>query len=265
MTFRLSVLASVLALGAVVAVPRAALANPHALPFTYPYETSLQGAVEVEQYLDLTPVRVDRDLPDGSTDTVHSFGAALTTELEYGLSDRLELAWYFAFKQEASAEPAMEFDGVKQRLRLRLAEEGQWPVNVGLYLETAEMHDELELEEKVLLSRRFNALNLMANLWVEQEYNYQDKKMEHIFNPTLGAAYELSPNFSLGLEYWARGNFDEKLSQAHHYVGPTFLAQGETAWISLGTYLRLDDLGVAPPVDDPFGRIWFRTIIGIPL
>ena len=33
-----------------------ALANPRVLPFTYPYESLAQGGLEIEQFVDLTPV-----------------------------------------------------------------------------------------------------------------------------------------------------------------------------------------------------------------
>jgi len=243
-----------------------AQANPRALPFTYPYETSLQGTLEVEQYLDLVPVRVERQLPDGTLEGVWSLGSTLQTELEYGLTDRLELGWYFVFKQEASTNPTLTFDGVKQRLRLRLAEEGEWPINVGLYLEVAELHDELEIEEKILLSRRFGALNVMSNLWVEQEYKIQEDEMEYIYNPTFGLAYQLIPAFSLGAEYWVRGHFGEKFADdAKHYLGPALMVQAEAAWLSLGTYLRLDHFSDDAVVDDKYGKIWFRALIGIHL
>ncbi|HEX2878101.1 MAG TPA: hypothetical protein VHO25_01065 [Polyangiaceae bacterium] len=249
-----------------LALTQTAHANPRATPFTYPYETTPQGALEVEQYVDMTPVRVAQELPDGTLEGTWSLGSVLQTELEYGLSERLELGWYFVFKQNGSRNPALTFDGVKQRLRLRLAEAGEWPVNVGLYLEAAELHDELELEEKILLSRRFGPLNVATNLWIEQEYIIPDDAVKHIYNPTAAIAYEVIPAFSLGLEYWLRGHFGRKFSDdAKHYLGPTFLAQAEAAWLSLGAYLRLDHFSRDALVDDPYGKVWFRTVIGIDL
>lgn len=245
---------------------KTAQANPHALPFTYPYETSLEGAIEVEQYVDMTPVRLAREQPDGTVEGVWGLGSVLQTELEYGLTDRLELGWYFQFKQDAALDPSLTFDGVKQRLRLRLAEAGEWPVNVALYLEVAELHDELELEEKILLSRRFGSLNILANLWIEQEYVIPDDEVEHIYNPTAGGYYEITPAFAMGVEYWLRGHFGEKFSDdAKHYLGPTFMVQSERAWLSIGSYLRLDHFSRDAVVDDPYGKVWFRSAIGIDL
>ena len=252
-----------------------ASANPRPLPFSYPYQTLPAEKFEVEQYVDMVPVRVAREKPDGTQEGVYSLRSVLQTELEFGLSDRLEFGWYFVFQQGASATtPFMRFQGVKQRLRLRLSEEGLWPVNVGLYLEVAEFHDEFEVEEKILLSRRFGPLNAVVNLWVEQEYYFQTRETKFIYNPTAGLSYELSPKAMIGVEYWARGRFDandpsdlqtgvtDAPTGGRHYVGPTFLAQSGELWLSLGAYLRLDALGDSPVVNDPYGKLWFRALIG---
>lgn len=254
-----------------------ALANPRPLPFTYAYPTLPAGKFEFEQYVDLVPVRVSKELPDGSAQGVMSLRSVLQTELEYGITDRLELGWYFVFRQGASAEsPFLRFDGIKQRLRYRLAEEGEWPINVGLYLEVAEFHNEIEVEEKILLSRRFGRLNLIANLWVEQEYYFQTGETKFIYNPTVGATFELSPHFTVGAEYWARGRFDSKRgptdldgssdapTATRHYVGPTLLVQSGEYWLSAGAYVRLDGLSSGnTEIGEPYGRVWVRAIIGI--
>ena len=247
-------------------LPWLALANPRPLPYSYPYETLAAQKFEIEQYADLVPVRVARENPDGTLSGVFSLRSVLQTELEYGITDRLELGWYFVFQQGASAaEPTLRFEGVKQRLRLRLAEEGEWPINVGLYLETAEFHDELEVEEKLLLSKRLGSVNLVANLWVAQEYAFQTNETELLYNPTLGATYEFSPHLIVGAEYWARGAFGESLADTKHYLGPTLLLQSGEVWLSAGTYFRLDRLGSNLEVDDPYGKLWVRALIGIGL
>jgi hypothetical protein len=259
-------------------LPSFAEGNPRPLPFSYPYETLPRGKFEIEQYVDMVPMRVARENPVGTEEGVFGVRSVLQTELEYGITDRLEFGWYFVVRQGASANtPFLRFQGVKQRLRLRLAEEGEWPVNVGLYLELAEFHNEFELEEKILLSRRFGSLNLVANLWVEQEYYFQTDKPKFIYNPTVGATYELAPNFIVGAEYWARGRCDSRrgptdinrtndaTTATYHYVGPTFLAQSGEVWMSVGAYVRLDDIASDYVVGEPFGKVWIRTLIGVGL
>jgi hypothetical protein len=255
-----------------------ASANPHPLPFSYPYETLPEGKVEIEQYMDFVPVRVERENPDGTLDGVWGVRSVLTTEMEMGLTDHLEAGFYFQFRQGASSgTPFLRFDGVKQRLRYRFAETGEWPVDVGVYVELAELQNELELEEKILLSKRLGDVVLVANLWVEQEWYFQDRVTKYIYNPTVGAAYEISPTFHVGLEYWARGRFDDASDDpanadgsdapttSHHYLGPTFLYQKGPVFFSLGVYARMDNLGDTATVGDQYGKIWLRSIVGLEL
>ena len=259
-------------------VPALATANPRPLPFSYPYETLPSGKLEVEQYTDLIPILVARENTDGTLDGVFSVRSILQTEIEYGLTDHIEVSWYFVFRQGASATtPFLQFSGVKQRVRFRLAETGEWPVDVGVYLELAEFHDELEFEEKLLLSRRFGAVTAVANLWIEQEYYFQSGDTKHIYNPTAGVTYELSPKAIVGLEYWGRGRFDDAEdvtdmtgvtdapTRTHHYLGPTFLAQSGKLFFSLGAYVRLDRLTGSQTAGDPYGKLWFRSVIGVEL
>jgi hypothetical protein len=262
---------ALLALGA-VGVAGASGATPHPLPFSYPYATLPAGATEAEQYVDLIPVRVARELP-GSTESVPAIRSALTTELEVGLTDHLELAWYFAFEQSAAAAgPALRFSGIKQRLRYRFAEEGEWPVDLGVYLEVAELYAEIEIEEKILISRRFGRFTAASNLWIEQEYFFQRSTWKHVYHPTLGVSFEASPRVSPGIEYWVRGTFDEAPAEAgelaekpHHYLGPTLLLQMGETFLSLGAYARLDEFGKAQAPSDPWGKLWVRALIGVGL
>lgn len=284
MTFRCTSKALVaLVLAAISSLGRSAAANPHPLPFSYPYQTLPAGKIEVEEIADLVPMRVARERADGTRDAVTAVRSRLQTEIELGITDRLELGLYFAFRQGATADtPALRFEGIKQRLRYRIAEEGDLPVDLGVYFEVAEFYNELEFEQKVLVSRRFGYLTAVANLWVEQEYYFQDQDWKLVYNPTAGVVYELSPSFMLGLEYWMRGRFDaddsaaagspdsgssgssgDSPSGARHYAGPTFLLQSGEAWWSTGVYARLDHLGESALAEDPYGKLWIRTIVGL--
>ncbi len=264
-----------LAAVAVTALASPALANPHPNPYSYPYATLPADKVEIEQYTDLTPVRVERENPDGTVDGVFSLRWVLQTELELGLTDRLELGIYFQWQQGASSDtPFLRFSGLKQRLRYRFAETGELPVDIGIYGEIAEFHDEVEFEEKILLERRFDDFSVVANLWVEQEYYFQTGETKYIYNPTLAANYQVSPKLFLGGEYWTRGRFDRASSTdmsvdapttGHHYLGPTLLYQTGMIFLSLGVYARLDGIAKSAAVDDPYGKLWVRSIVGLEL
>lgn len=252
-----------------------ARANPKAAPFTYPYMTLQKGAAEFEQYVDLSPMRMAREDPDGTTE-VTSVRSILQTELEYGITDRLEFGFYLMFKQGAAPNvPFMRFQGIKQRLRYRFVDPGRWPIDVGLYLELAIFHNEFELEQKVILSKRFGRFVATANLWIEQEYYWQTKEFKLLYNPTLALTYEFSPNFMLSFEGWIRGRLDERRGPSdfdnrsdspintNPYVGPAAMVQSGRFWFTVGAYARMRQPGRYTGLADPWGPFWLRTLVGI--
>jgi len=257
---------------------RSAGATPVPLPFTYPYETLQKGEGEDELYGDMTPLRVQAAPADPTRGRIWEPAYVLQNELEYGVSDRVELAFYQVM--EASPQDgggnSMTFDGFKYRARIRLAEAGQLPVDVALYFELETLHDEVSLEEKVILAKRFGAFHWMTNLWVEQELNrpWDDgqRNADFVINPTMGMTYEVAPWFQPGLEDWARGTFggtqlspvDGRNKQVHDFLGPTFHFNWGKVWFSLGAYANLSSMN-KPEYGAAYGPVWFRTLLGFNL
>jgi len=236
----------------------AAHANPRPLPFTYPTDSLSRGAIEIEQFVDLTPVRID----DGSKPSFAPL-TQFTTEVEVGLTDRLELGLYFAFFDDFTA---FHWDAIKQRLRYRFADPGEWPIDVAVYLELAEEFDAFEIEAKLLLQRRIGRVTIDVNLWAEREFFWAGGGV-WVLNPTAGVTYQVRPWFNIGLEYWGHGEFggDENgFNEAfHHFVGPAFMVQAGNFWWTVAPYVRLDgfDRGALP--GDEFGRVWIRSVVGL--
>jgi len=197
----LSTAAVVAASMATAALAPDAHANPRPLPFTYQSESLAQGTGEVEQFIDFVPVRV----LNGAANPAWYNATQLQTEIEYGVTDKLELAIYFMFVPSVGADRSMTQptltmgNGMSQRLRYRFADPGAWPVDVAVYGEVTENEREIELEAKVILQRRFGRLRLITNLWAEREF-YFTGEQEWVLNPTAGATVELSPRFHIGLE-----------------------------------------------------------------
>lgn len=250
--------------------PGVALANPRALPFTYPYATLPKGSVEVEAYVDLDPVRALSTSTGASTFFVAS---QLQAEFEVGLSDHVELGLYATTVPRASetfaAQPILpEGNGAKQRIRGRVAEEGAWPIDVALYGEVVENEREIELEAKAILARRIGNLHVDLNLSAELELYYSGSQ-EVVFNPSAGVTYQVAPLFHPGLEYWVRAELPIGAPRTgfnrgpHHYVGPAMMFNFGRAWWSAGAYYRLSDIGHQLEPGDAFGPLWFRTIVGL--
>jgi hypothetical protein len=249
-------------------------ANPMPLPYTYTYPTLPKGDAEVEQYVDLTPVKAYD--PNGNVQPY--LASQMQTEFEYGITDHLELGLYIAFQPPAPAgytdtATLTEGTGAKERLRYRFAEEGELPIDLALYGEVVEFGDELELEGKILLQKRFGDLVIAANLWgeVEKEYASPANEVDWVANPTLGATYQVTPVFHLGVEGWMRGEWpSSKPPRAfelgpHEFVGPTFMLNFGRIWWSTGAYLRVDDIQHTMAPLDNYGPVWVRTIIGFGL
>jgi len=246
-----------------------AQANPRPLPFTYQTETLAKGTGEIEQFIDFNPVRAR----DGTGEVWYN-SMQLQTEIEYGITDRLELALYFMFVPTVSPDRIAQIpqpligNGSAQRLRYRLADPQAWPIDVAVYGEVTENEREIELEAKIILQRRFGRLRLITNLWAEHEFYFNGER-EWVINPTLGATVELSPRFHVGMEGWLRAEFpDESETRVfnlgpHVYVGPAFMVNFGPVWFATGAYLRVTDLNRDVQINDQYGRIWVRTVAGL--
>lgn len=227
----------------------AAHATPRPFPYTYQYATTPAGQVEVEQYVDVTPGEV---VVDGEEVTRLGFG--LQTELEVGLSDHWEAAIYVVSAQPAGGP--FELRGLKERVRGRFAEEGELPVDIGIYLEAIQYTDALELEQKLIIAKRAGAFEMALNLTVEEEVPWVGGETEVELAPSLGLGWAFSPMFTLGLEYRFEGETEE-LGEADHWLGPTLHFAHRDDFVTLGVYGHL-----AGATDADLGA---RLIVGIGL
>jgi hypothetical protein len=246
------------------------MATPKPLAFSYSYETLPKGETEVELYGDLTPTVA---ISSATGSSVGYLKPEFQLEAEYGITDQLELGFYVTLAPEPGeslvATPStVQANGLKQRLRYRFAEAGEWPLDVGLYFELVENVRELELEAKVILQRRFGLVRLIANLAAELEL-YFDGRREWVLAPTAGATFEVRPWLHLGLEYWMRAELPARAGVfnlgPHHYLGPVVNLNFGRVWWTTGVYVRGNDFGRPMQTGDGFGAVWVRTILGVGL
>jgi hypothetical protein len=259
---------------AVLSVAAPAAANPRPLPFTYPHEQLVEGATELEQFIDFTPVKAR----DGTTADPTGYGSfQFQTEFEHGLTDRLELGLYVFYAPTSSSftdvPRPFQGNGMKQRLRYKLADTGAWPIDVSLYGELVESDTEFEIEAKLILQRRFGLARIMANMTAEQEFEYEGDK-DLVISPSAGATFEITPAIQPGFEWWMRAEYKEEDAPAvrpfafgpHQYIGPVVMLQFGPLWWTNGFYLRVSDFNrpLSPsPVDAiAYGHFWMRSVIG---
>ncbi len=166
-------------------------------------------------------------------------------------------------------------NGLKQRLRYRINEEpDSVPVvgNVGVYGEITENEREVELEAKVLLEQRVGFLRIAANLSAEYEMYFNGQR-EIVLNPSAGATYEITPRYHVGLEGFMRAEYPLNQAPAVRtfglgpavYAGPAFLLAFDKVWWSFGAYARFTGIGHDLEPGEPFGRFYFRSVVGFDL
>lgn len=255
----------------------AASANPRSLPFTYTSDQNAAGDVEIEQFVDVAP-RKALTASSSSGAGEWFMPAAFQTEIEIGITDRLELGLYMTFVPAPSDgyEGYGFFPGVgnglKQRLRYALATPGEWPLDVSLYGELTENDREIELEAKVILQRRIGELRIAANLSSEYEMYFNGQR-EWVLNPSAGVTYEVTPNFHLGIDSWLRAEYPTNPEPAsrtfglgpHVYAGPAVMMNFGKLWWAVGAYLRVTELSHELLLGEPYGPLYVRSMVGYDL
>lgn len=171
-------------------------------------------------------------------------------ELEYGITDRWDVAVYQRWQQTNTAtEDTFEYTSTKLRTRYRLGEKGMYPVDTLLYLEYIRpdsSHEPEFLEGKLVLAKDIGKFNVAYNQILKTGISH-DGETEHEY--ALGLGYEFNPTWRVALE--SIGNFTED----SYYLGPTISWGGPHVWLAVGALAGLNDES-----DD----LNFRLILGIP-
>ena len=182
---------AVAGLGMVLSVAPATQAHQRDYLVNQAYHTAKRGEVEVEFHNDM-------NFPEADSDS--SYSSKHQVELEYGVTDHLQLAYYEVYTWDRTKD--WEREEFKLEAKLRFAQAGDWPLDVALYTEyknpdgRRRVHSD-ELENKVILSKDLGRWNVVANVIFEKTIN------EHShwdYEYTAGMSYGLTPRVRLGLE-----------------------------------------------------------------
>ncbi|MCX8495965.1 MAG: hypothetical protein ORN51_07265 [Akkermansiaceae bacterium] len=164
--------------------------------FCYSTETTTMptGAMELETFVTWKTNRAT-DPADEHFDIRHEF--------EYGLTDRLQLAFYFAdwqIEDSLAGGRSTEFKGVAAEVIYNLSDPNTAPFGSAVYGEMKGGEDFIELEGKFLLQKNRGAWSLVYNVGgeVEWEDGRQDPQAELM--QSAGALYQLLPSWSVGVE-----------------------------------------------------------------
>ncbi len=190
------------------------------------YYTAKKGEFEISFWNDFNIPHTNNDDANNSKHQI---------ELEYGVSDHLQLAYYEVYAWDR--EKDWERDEFKIEAKARLAEVGQWPVDIALYTEYANPNGSRdvnsdELENKLILSRDFGPWNVVANFIFEKKLN-EGEPWEYEY--TAGISYAVSARTRLGLEVkQGLGNSEDFAFDSSQ---PLYIAPG--IYTSLSRHARL--------------------------
>ncbi len=178
------------------------------------------------------------------------------SEIEYSPAPDLQLAGYlnYAWQRDglgaAPASTRFDFTNASLEAIWQLANPTTQPFGLALYLEPAYGPDHRELEEKVILQKNLfdQRLVLATNVALEQEWNRAagswQKNSE--LRLLLGAAWWMTPKWSIGTEFEAKREYDglliwQKSAPAadSFFLGPTLHYDGGEYSLTLGALAQL--------------------------
>ena len=171
--------------------------------FTYSYEADSilpKGGWEFEQWL---------TYKGGKERGIFS-SWDIREELEYGVADKYTTALYLNMRSTHSdGVPGrqdldrFEFKGISSEHKLQLLNPHIKPVGLLIYGEITTDGKELELEEKVVLSKTLGEKWTLAfNATLEEEWEFEANSTEKTLGLefTAGVSYKFSPHWAVGLE-----------------------------------------------------------------
>lgn len=247
---------TIAALTAAWILPTAAL-QAHQEPFTYTRgaQVEARGELEVEQW---TTARIGKK-------SGRYLGLDVNTEIEYGITDRLQTALYlnsryYDIENAGGGHETFDdlnkfvFDGVSAELKYQLTDPYRTPWGFALYFEpgfgrygsvSGEREDEIFLEFKGIVERHFLEHRLIAafNFTVEPEWEREPGEswelgLEMAWN--LGLSYQLNEHWRAGFEARLETEFaDADLGDAEFTafsLGPV-IHYGADRWFATLTVL----------------------------
>jgi len=208
-------------------VPTAAQVDPWEFE-VYPYATLSRGTLEVETN---NAIVANGHASGGNGTAKGTFKSQAMWynqyEITYGLTDRLEAAFYLELAHPSGGQ--FWYAGSKYRVRGRLLDEGELPVDLGWYAElewhkTPQFDDaDLELELRPILQKDIGRFSLIANPIFEKSLIGAGHNQGFEFGYRDAVYYAWRPFLSPGVEFYGGiGLLDDSdpLSRQQHYIFP---------------------------------------------
>ena len=224
--------------------------------FTFLYEapTSAPESLELENWI--TWKRMTGPDRSDAVDFRH--------ELEYGVTDKLQVSLYLAdwFYKNQREHSGFAYSDSAIELIYNLTNPVDDPLGLSIYAEIKAGYRLIELESKLIAQKNFGPLILTYNATLEalwEGHSLQERQGE--FQQAFGASYELSPRLSAGIELLHEFVFtewrdDEKIRNL--FVGPNVSYRRRNWFVTVTTLAQATNT-----TDEP--NLQVRTIFGIGL
>ena len=244
-------------------------------PFITVYTTDIDAQYEKE---------VEQSLSWSHQKPHQAFNGWLSrTELEYGITEDLQVSGYFNYEWERGAphspvgpDETFHTTSVSGEVIYRLLNPYFDPFGLALYFEPAYGDNTRELEGKILLQKNFFKDNLRLAANINFEDNWEREKGEWNKGSAVeffaGAAYNVTPEFSIGGEFNNENDFGGLFGNSHiatntYYLGPTISYVAAPFVLDLGVQFQMpwssDHTGVPGAVSNGFLTDAERTRVGL--
>ena len=217
-----------LAIAAAYAGPAGAQVDPFEFE-VYPYQTLGPGMIEIESLNSFVAnghSTGDNGTSSGTVPSQAMYRSAF--ELTYGLTQKIEAAAYLNLARPNAG--SFQYAGSKYRLRGRLFEQGQLPVDLGWYAElewskVSQFDDnELEIELRPIIEKDIGRFEFDLNPKFEKAvFVGPNKNRGFEFGYAAGAYYNWRRRLSPGIEFYGGAgliNDLEPVREQQHYVFP---------------------------------------------
>jgi hypothetical protein len=232
-----------------------ARADRRAYGVTYEAVTAPKGEVDVETWSTFAP----QGEVDGGPS---SRGVREMVELEYGITDRWDVALYNMLDMITSGDTRSGYAGLKLETRYRPSDRGEWLVDPVFYFEFQQLFRgdaNQKYEAKLILAKDIGDVNIAANVALEEE-----RTTEPAWNTEVeyaaGTSYALSPAWMIGAEVFGKA---EKSAMGgienRSWAGPALSWAGGGRGVLRGVWVTLAGGAGLGGEADPY---YARAIVG---
>ena len=224
-----------------------AVADDRKFTFSTEAKTLPKGVWEFEQWATL----------QAGKDSGHWSELLLREEIEYGITDRLNAAFYINSSYQDNGgvdgfenDHSFGFDSNSAELKYKLSEPATDVVGALLYGELKLANDEYALEGKAVFSKEVGPWTFAYNfVWEEVLARSDDPlaspewRSEHEISNTLGVSCSVDSRLAFGLEAFDVSRYERSLGGENthaYYAGPNVHYASDTWWATLTIVKQLD-------------------------